>query len=186
MKDLTDGQLEALQQRAMEHVKNGTQPSEEDERLSMQHAAARWANEDECPQIVADGNDVEAVRNLTNSSPPCPRATPTTPRSTGSGTRTASSSGRRWAMAKETESQAEKDLEAYRAGRLNFPNLAQRWANRVWEAPQPDPDGFDHMTPGNGTWGEVDQMWADGRLTDEEYNALCDAAWEQAASHRPA
>lgn len=89
-------------------------------------------------------------------------------------------------MTKDAESQAEKDLEAYRAGRLNFPNLAQRWANRVWEAPQPDPDGFDHTTPGKGTWGEVDQMWADGRLTDEEYNALCDAAWEQAAGHRPA
>ncbi len=79
MKDLTDGQLEALQQRAMEHVKNGTQPSEEDERLSMQHAAARWANEDECPQSVVDGNDLEAVRNLANFSPPVPSGNPDDP-----------------------------------------------------------------------------------------------------------
>lgn len=42
----------------------------------MQHAAARWADEDDCPQIVADGNDIEAVKNLVNSAPPVDSADP--------------------------------------------------------------------------------------------------------------
>lgn len=76
MKDITPEELEGLQKRNLQHLKDGTRPSPEDEELAERHAAARAANEDEGPQFVVSASDPEAIKALSNFAPPVPSLIP--------------------------------------------------------------------------------------------------------------
>lgn len=66
----------------------------------------------------------------------------------------------------------------YRAGKLDLAQLAEKWTGRDWKPRGPAPtdnpadvwyeaEEADYFA--TGTWGEVEQLWATGQLTDDEY-----------------
>jgi hypothetical protein len=135
-------------------------------RTSMKDVIGRWRAEDDGPMIVSSLPGIEGIAQVANvGSPP-------------SGPPTASGRSTEWSMESPSRSTAEKELAAYRDGKVSFAWLLDRWAKRQWDDPPPTPEGADIPEPGKGTWGEVDAMWADGKLTDTEYEALCEAAYE--------
>lgn len=72
----------------------------------------------------------------------------------------------------------QEDFADYKVGKLDLAQLAEKWAGLKWKArgpmPTTDPvvvweeaDEVDYFQA--GTWGEVEQLWATGQLTDDEY-----------------
>lgn len=77
-------------------------------------------------------------------------------------------------------------VDEYKAGKLTLTQLADKLGQATYPDPPPPADGgYEGWVQGDvgdgklhdGTWEEVDHLWAIRKLNTDEYNTIVKAAW---------